>query len=168
MNKQQFIVLGLVLSVAINLLLVGGMGYRMLTMPDPRVRPLPPGAGWVIRDLGEARRSELRPLIEASESETSVVREQMFNAQRRINELIVAEDLDVTALSSAFAELRDASLRYQALSHQQTTSVLAELSAAEREQALEFIRRRGPRGPERSRDTRGGQTLPGPDDAPQF
>ncbi|MEQ8953373.1 MAG: periplasmic heavy metal sensor, partial [Gammaproteobacteria bacterium] len=58
----------------------------------------------------------------------------------------VAEPLDNAAISAAFADLRDASQHYQTLSHQQTVAVMQQLTAEERQAALEFIRRGGPRG----------------------
>ena len=177
MNRQQFTILALVISIAVNLALVGGIGYRMLSLPEARVRPLPPGGAWVLRDLSEERRNELLPLVVSSENEVRAARAELAAFQRRINELIVADELDITALSSAFTELRSANQRYQALSHQQTVSVLERLSADERRLALEFIRRGGPRGPDGSRvpgglrnperppDPPGGQP-PGPDGPP--
>ena len=69
----------------------------------------------------------------------------MFAAQRLVNELMSAQDFDATALNNAFADLRDANLRYQALSHEQTSLILNELSEQERQAAMEFVARRGPR-----------------------
>ncbi|MEQ8953215.1 MAG: hypothetical protein RL120_03715, partial [Gammaproteobacteria bacterium] len=69
MNRTQLTVVALLVSIAVNLLLLGGIGYRMLSLPEPGIRPFPPGVGWVTRDLSDARRSELAPLLDASEGE---------------------------------------------------------------------------------------------------
>ena len=49
------------------------------------------------------------------------------------------------AINQAFTELRDVNLRYQALSHEQSIALLNALTTQERQMALEFLNRRGPR-----------------------
>lgn len=157
MNRVKLIILGLVISVAINLVFIGGIGYRASNLRDFGPRPFPPNVGWVVRDLGEERRQELRPLLEQSYEEIRPMRREMSTAQRRVNELMASQSFDAEALNQAFAELRDLSERYQALSHQQTITILNELSEEERRMAMEFIQRRGPReGMDRFRGRSGG------------
>ena len=157
MNKVKLIILGLVISVAINLVFIGGIGYRASNFRDFGPRPFPPNVGWVVRDLSEERRRELEPLLEQSYEEIRPMRGEMIAAQRRINELMASPSFDAEALNQAFAELRNVSERYQALSHQQTIAILNELSEAERQMAMEFVQRRGPReGRDRFRGRSGG------------
>ena len=145
MSRNRLIISGLVISVAINLVLIGGIGYRASSIRDFSPRPFPPNVGWVVRDLSEERRSELEPMLRESYDEIRPMRGEMFAAQSRINELMASQSFDAEALNQAFAELRDVSERYQALSHQQTISILNELSEEERQMAMEFVQRRGPR-----------------------
>ena len=86
-----------------------------------------------------------------------------MNAQRQVNELMSAQPFDGDALNAAFADLRDASIRYQALSHDQTSDILALLSEEERQAAMEFVQRRGPRdGRDGFRGRDGGPGFRGP------
>lgn len=146
MNRNKLILLGLLVSIAINLVFVGGIAFRFSNFQSEfGGRPLPPNIGWIVRDLSEERRSELSALLRQGFEETRPVRTEMLNAQRLVNELMAAQSFDGAALDQAFADLRAANLRYQALSHEQTGMILNELSEQERQTAMEFVQRRGPR-----------------------
>lgn len=146
MSRQRLITLLLLFSVAINLLLIGGIVTRLATLDrPPEMRPLPNNVGWLLRDLGEARRRELAPLFSDSSEEVRPLRREMMQAQRRIASLMAAETLDPEALGEAFATLREVADRYQRRSHELTVDLLAALSPEERQQAQAFLQRRGPR-----------------------
>lgn len=161
MTKNKALLLGLLASIAINLFFVGGIAYRVANFQGERSgRPLPPNVGWVVRDLEESRRSELEPQLRASFEEIDPIRREMINAQRQVNDLMSAQPFDANSLNAAFTALREASIRYQALSHEQTSEMLGLLSEEERQAALEFVQRRGPRD---GRDSfRGRDSGPGP------
>lgn len=177
MTKNRLFLLGLLISISINLFFVGGIAYRVLDVRDEASsRPLPPNVGWIVRDLDEQRRAELEPQLRASFEQIGPVRREMMSAQRRVNELMSAQPFDTAALSEAFATLREQSIRYQALSHEQTSAILAQLTEEERVAALEFVKRRGPRdgrdgfrgrsdgsGFRGSRDSDGRRDAPAPD-----
>lgn len=174
MTKQRLFLLGLWVSISINLFFVGGIAYRVLDIGDEgSSRPLPPNVGWIVRDLDEQRRAELDPALRASYEMIGPVRRELMAAQRRVNELMSAQPFDEAALSEAFATLREENIRYQALSHEQTSVILAQLTEAERQAALEFVKRRGPRdgrdgfrgrsGSRDGRDSDGRRTTPEPD-----
>ena len=146
MSRNKLILIALLASIAINLVFVGGIGYRTSSVRESLPRPFPPNIGWVVRDLSEERRAELEPLLEQSYQEIRPMRREMFEAQRRVNELMASTDFGSAALEQAFTELRTVNDRYQTLSHQQTISLLGELTEAERQMAQEFVQRRGPRG----------------------
>lgn len=146
MTKNRLILLSLLVSISINLFFVGGIAYRVVNFQDDSSgRPLPPNVGWIVRDLDEQRRSELEPQLRASFEQIGPIRREMMDAQRQVNELMSAQPFDAPALTAAFASLRDASMRYQAISHEQTSAILGQLTEAERNTALEFVKRRGPR-----------------------
>jgi uncharacterized membrane protein len=146
MIKRNLLVLILLLSVGINILLVGGIAVRVSNSRDFReARPLPPNIGWIVRDLSEARRAELMEIMRPSAEQVLPLRRSMFDAQRRVNELMAASDYDEAALAEALSELREASEAYTSFSHQQTIRLLGELSEEERQAAMEFVQRRGPR-----------------------
>jgi len=146
MTKKRILLIGLLFSISINLFFAGGIAYRVANFDGEEFsRPLPPNIGWVVRDLEESRRSELEPQLRESFAEIFPIRREMMSAQRQVNDLISAQQFDANALNVAFASLREANIRYQALSHDQTSEILALLSEGERQAALEFVQRRGPR-----------------------
>ncbi len=156
MIRRRLLLLGLFLSVAVNLFFIGGVGYRMAQMPERReARPLPPNLGWIVRDLSENRREQLSDELRASAAQILPLRRAVFASQRRVNELMAAPDFDAAALQQAFSELREASNRYQQATQEQTVIILAELTPEERQSARDFVRRRGTRdgsdGPGRPR-----------------
>ena len=163
MTKNKILLLGLLLSLSINLSFVGGIAYRVANQGERSGRPLPPNVGWVVRDLEESRRGELEPQLRESFAEISPIRREMMNAQRQVNDLMSAQPFDANALNGAFTTLREASIRYQALSHEQTSEILGLLSEQERQAALEFVQRRGPRdGRDGFRGRDGGSGFRGP------
>lgn len=164
MTKNKILLLGLLVSIAINLFFVGGIAYRVANFQgEPSGRPLPPNVGWVVRDLEESRRSELEPQLRASFEEIAPIRREMMDTQRQVNELMSAQPFDGNALNAAFAKLRETNIRYQALSHDQTSEILGLLSKEERQAALEFVQRRGPRdGRDGFRGRDGGSGFRGP------
>lgn len=146
MSKQRLITMALLLSVAINLLLVGGIVSRLAIIDRaPDMRPVPNSIGWLLQDLSDERRRELLPLFRDSSDEVRPLRREMMQAQRRIARLMAADTLDHETLSGAFATLREVSDRYQRHSHEMTVDLLAALSPEERQQARAFLQRRGPR-----------------------
>ena len=165
MSRSKLILIALLASIAINLVFVGGISYRTSSIQERGPRPFPPNIGWVVRDLSEVRRAELEPLLESSNDEIRPLRQEMFAAQRRVNDLMASASLDAEALEQAFADLREAGARYQQLSHQQTIVLLRELTEEERQVARQFVQRRGPRGRE-GRDGRPGFIPGGPPGGP--
>ena len=152
MTRHNLILTALLASIALNLFFIGGIGYRIVNRPDivperiRSARPFPPGIGWVLRDLPEERRAEFEDFLEEGAAQLNPARREMFEAQRQVNALLVGEEFDSGQVSAAFARLREASNRYQELSHEETVQLLDQLSEAERQTAVEFIQRGGPRG----------------------
>ena len=159
MTRRNLLLLTLLVSVGINLFLLGGIAIRVANSQDFReARPLPPNIGWVIRDLEDSRQTELMETLRPFAEQVAPLRRAMFEAQREVNRLMSATDYDEEALSAAFARLREASQAYTSLSHSQTIGLFGQLTEEERKAATEFVRRRGPR---EGRDGRDG-FFPGP------
>jgi hypothetical protein len=75
----------LLLSLGLNLFLLGAIGSRMGTVRDFRdARPLPPNLSWIIRDLDEARQLQLTNMIEPLAAEIIPLRLAMIEAQREV------------------------------------------------------------------------------------
>ena len=146
MSRKNLLVLGLVLSIGINLFLIGGIAIRINNVRDyTQARPFPPNIGWIIRDLDETRQEELAELLEPLGEQVQPFRRAMMDAQLQVNRLMSSSDFDEDELSNAFSTLRDAAQAYTAITHEQTLLVLSQLTEEERQAATEFVRRRGPR-----------------------
>ena len=159
-NKNKIILFTLIGSITINLVFIGGIGYRALALQEPPLRPLPPSIGWTIRDLSEERQTELRPKLQASNDDIRPLRGEVFQAMHRVNALMRADDFDTKEIEEAFRQLRSSSSRYQELSHKQSINLLSELTREERLTAQEFVQRRGPRGEREARRGRGRSGFP--------
>lgn len=147
-TAQRRIMAALLLSLGLNLFFVGGIAARFtlgLGAPDASNRPLPPTLSWITNDLEPERRRELRDSLRQRTRESRDARANLAQRQRETTRLMLAEPFDQAALAAAFAELRDASDAYQTIAHRQTAAVLGELSSEERQRAVQFLARRGPR-----------------------
>jgi len=147
LNRRRGLIVALLISIAINLFLVGGVAYRLYLINSEASigRPLPPNISWLIRDLTPERQEELRAGLRERGMQGRAARIRLFKALSESNRLMTQDPFDEEALAAALAELRDAANDYQRLSHLQTVETLSELSAKERRNAVEFINRRGPR-----------------------
>jgi len=140
----------LVISLALNLLVVGGITTRIMSK---ETRPIPPNLGWIMDNLGEETRAELFPQLEEFWDSSRPLRRAIFRAQRKVNELMVQEPMDRPAIAAAFEELRQASREYQKLSHEQTVEIFELLTPDQRVAALKFLEdRREPDRRDRERD----------------
>jgi len=146
MTRRNLLLIVVLISVAANLFFIGGISYRTLSINQARdARPLPPNLGWLVRDLSEERRAELSGILRSAATEVRPLRDEIFSAQRRVNELMSAEPFEADALQDAFAQLRSASERYQEATQSQTVTILEQLTDQERRAAQEFVRQRGQR-----------------------
>ena len=158
MNKRNLLIILLIASVAVNLLLIGGIGWRIASARQFVQLLIPPNTSWIVQDLAEDRRAELEPIMRESFEPVSPARTELFRAQRRVNELIGNESFDREALEDALAQLRERNMDYQALSHEQTLEILGRLTLEERRAVTEFVRRGG--SPRADRDGPRGRDLP--------
>lgn len=160
MNRNAILVLGLILSVTLNLFLLGVMGARIVNRDAGAPPPL--SLGWMLRGTDPELRPQLMPLLEESDSVLRPLRGQMFRAQREVNRLLVESPMDSAALEEAFDALRAANMRYQEASHSQITTVFGHLDVEQRHNIMQFMEsRRNPMdGPGRSRTRENGVVAP--------
>lgn len=140
-NRRRLLNWLLVLSLGINLLIVGGITSRMLSRPDGR--PVPPNLSWIMSSLNdEVAAAKIRPQMEEFGQIMWPLRGALFHAQRRVNDLMTEEPMDRAAIAAAFDELRQASLEYQETTHQQTIAIFAMLTPEQRKQVMSFMTNR--------------------------
>ena len=132
-NSRKWIVGGLVLSVTVNLLLAGFVAGRLL---EPRMNPphMDPTLALfpALRELPDARRAELRPLVREEFRKARPEMRRMMKAQRAINAALTAEPFSEAALSAALTDFRTALLASQEGSHAALVRLARELTPAER------------------------------------
>ena len=124
-NRRRVMSLVLIVSLGLNLLIVGGITARVLSRPDGR--PIPPNLSWIVNNLDEATADRLQPIVEEYGAAARPLRGAIFRAQWQINQLITEEPMNKVAIDEAFDDLRKAGLEYQELSHNQTTRIRHEL-----------------------------------------
>ena len=149
-NRRRALNVVLVISLALNILVFGGMVARMMLSPSGR--PIPPNLFWVLERLDDEAQARLRPTMQAFSDEMRPIRYTLFQAQRNVNELLTEDPLNSDAIAAAFEKLRDAGLEYQDIAHRQTLAIFGELTPEQRVSAMRFIQERSRPPGERNRD----------------
>ena len=130
----------LVCSLAINLLLVGGIIGRIVFGP-PRP-PMLNHLGWVVRTLDKNTRDELRPELEAHARKMMPLRRQMRSAQKEFESVLTQPTLDENRLDAALAQLRSASDTYQQSMHEEMVVILKKMTYEERKRFVYLLHHR--------------------------
>lgn len=149
-NRRRVFNVVLVISLALNLLVFGGIAARMMWSPEGR--PIPPNLFWVLERLDDEAQARLRPTMQAFSDEMRPIRYTLFQAQQGVNELLTEDPLNSEAIAAAFEKLRNAGLEYQDIAHRQTLAIFGELSPEQRVEAMRFIQERSRPPGERNRD----------------
>jgi uncharacterized membrane protein len=157
-SRSSALLFGLIVSVAINLFLVGAISGRVINRSAIEVLP-PPSVSWIMRELEPEARRTLQPQMQEYGESLRPLRGDMFRAQREVNRLMAQDPLDRDAIRTAFRELRQANIIYQEMSHEQVAAVFSQLTAEQRQRALRFMSER--RNPSNAMETmrQGGQRL---------
>ena len=137
MRSSKGLVIALGVSLALNLALVGFVagrasvaGMRHLA-PDPSL-----GAFRLVRQLPEARREALRPLIREHFRGIRPKLQQLHAAQTKIREALDSEPYEPAQLERALGEFRTALLASQEHSHRALIRLASEMSPDERQQMM--------------------------------
>lgn len=149
-NRRRALNIVLVISLALNILVFGGMVARMSWSPDGR--PIPPNLFWVLERLDDEAQARLRPTMQVFSDEMRPIRLTLYRAQQDVNNLLTEDPLNSAAIAVAFEKLRDAGLEYQDIAHRQTLAIFGELTPAQRVSAMRFIQERSRPPGERNRD----------------
>ena len=140
-TRQRVLIVALIVSMTVNLLLVGGIVGK-LVWGGPPPRPVPEHVGWIVRRLDDDRRQELRDDVIAHIRSSRSMRQSMRDAQKHFEATITAEDFDPERVRDALAALREAHTAWQTASHEQMVTVLSRLSPEERKRVATYLERR--------------------------
>ena len=139
-KKNRVVIMLLICSLALNLLFIGGLIGRSIFGGPPG--HLPNHMGWMLRNLSDEKRKELRPQLKERSGSLRTVRQEMRDARQRLSSAIMEEPLDEKALNLALKDLRSASNKFQVVTHENMSTILKEMSLEDREKALKFLSRR--------------------------
>ena len=139
-KKNRVVIMLLICSLALNLLFIGGLIGRSIFGGPPG--HLPNHMGWMLRNLSDEKRKELRPQLKERSGSLRTVRQEMRQARQRLSAAIREEPLDERALQLALKDLRSASNKFQVVTHENMSTILKEMSLEDREKALKFLSRR--------------------------
>lgn len=136
--NSRWIKITLVVSLAINLVLIGAIVGRISAGSDS-TRPFPPHLGWVLRSLDSEKRQQLKPKLREQARDTRQARQQLRETQQAVTQLLLEDPLDEAALKAKLETLRSLSAKSQQDMHTALLGIMGQLSAAEREQAVQFL-----------------------------
>ena len=139
-KKNRVVIILLICSLALNLLFIGGLIGRSIFGGPPG--HLPNHMGWILRNLSDEKRKELRPQLKERSGSLRTVRQEMRDARQRLSSAIMEEPLDEKALNLALKDLRSASNKFQVVTHENMSTILKEMKLEDREKALKFLSRR--------------------------
>jgi len=139
-KKNRVVIILLICSLALNLLFIGGLIGRSIFGGPPG--HLPNHMGWMLRNLSDEKRKQLRPQLKERSGSLRTVRQEMRDARQRLSSAIMEEPLDEKALNLALKDLRSASNKFQVVTHENMSTILKEMKLEDREKALKFLSRR--------------------------
>ena len=148
MNDKRIVYL-LFVSLAINLVFIGGLGFRAMSFVERNHRPIPSNLGWAIRGLSAERSNQLMSSLDIPTNNQNLsiaaARSNMIKAQRDANEVMRSPNFQEDTLRGALSALRTSNMHYQELSHEQMTLLFSKMTDQERKAASDFLNRIDPR-----------------------
>lgn len=146
MSNTRWLTITLVASLGLNLALVGFIAGKashsgMASLaPDPFL-----GAFRMLRELPEARRDALRPVLREHFKEIRPDLKRLRDAHQDVGSALAAEPYAPEPLAAALARFRMALLAGQEHSHRALVQIAEQMTPGERRQLLEVMSRH-PRG----------------------
>ncbi len=149
-RQGRTLIIALICSVAVNLLVVGGIVGHFVSGPGSR--PFPSHLGWMVSDLDEDTRKNLRPILREYAEHARPLRREMARAQKEFEAALTKEPLDDEEVQRALEKLQQVSSANQSNLHLQMISIMRGLKPEERVRALRYMHRREPRHSRPQRD----------------
>ncbi len=145
MMRPKILLIALVISLAINLAMLGFAVARMIFEPTSFANAIHISPRWA-HHLPDERRKELRPLLREQFKRARAHRPLLREKHKAVQRALAAEDFSEKSLNQALVELRRTLQTSQHQSHQDFSSFVTRLTASERKDlAKELLRRSRPR-----------------------
>lgn len=144
MRNRNWLVAGLVVSLAVNLLLVGFVAGHRLARAGVAPAMMDPSLALfrVVRRLPEPRREAFQPVMREHFRAMGGKLDRMRRAQKDVNDALTAEPFDAEALQAALEHFRAALLELQRNNGNLLVKVANTMSADERRQLEQAMVRR--------------------------
>jgi uncharacterized membrane protein len=146
-GRRRTLVIVLICSIAINLLLIGGLVGHFATTPPGR--PFPSHLGWIVRELDDDTRQKLWPLLKQNAEEARPLRRDLGLAQREFEKALQADPFDEEQVLLALDKLQKTARENQTRLHLQMIGVMKEMNPQDRAKALRFLHKRDAGAPGR-------------------
>ena len=145
MMRPKILLIALVISLAINLAMLGFAVARMIFEPTSFANAIHISPRWA-HHLPDERRKELRPLLREQFKRARAHRPLLREKHKVVQRALAAEDFSEKSLNQALVELRRTLQTSQNQSHEDFSSFVTRLTASERKDlAKELLRRSRPR-----------------------
>ncbi len=143
MRTNRWLIGGLVVSLILNLLLVGFMAGRMSGFgPPPGFGPDPTSGFFrLLGFLPDDRRAAIAPTLRKDMGELMPVLRKMRGDQHQVFETLTAEPFEPAALETALADLRTNLTAAQVASHHSFVEMAKSLTPEERKSLARAMRR---------------------------
>jgi uncharacterized membrane protein len=148
MRINRWLIAGLVLSVVVNLLLVGFVVGRLSGFTPPPVFSPDPTAGFhrMLGFLSDDRRAAIMPDIRKEMGELMPLFRKVRGDQRSVFDALTAEPFDPAALDAALTNLRGNLSAAQVASHHSFVELAKQLTPDERKELSRSMHRPHMRG----------------------
>ena len=140
MKTKRYLVAGLALSLAVNLVLVGMLAGSRIPLDTgmKRVDPML-GIRRLLDELPEQRAEALRPYLRGYFSSLRPRFRELRGSQQSLRVAMLSDPLDTEALSAALASFNSHLFESQQQSHEPFVALAAALSLKEREQLVALL-----------------------------
>ena len=145
MMRPKILLIALIISLAINLAMLGFAVARMIFEPTSLANAIHISPRWAYH-LPDERRKELRPLLREQFKRAREQRPLLREKHKAVQRALAAEDFSEKSLDQALMELRGALQTNQSQSHADFSGFVKQLTATERKDlAKELLRKSRPR-----------------------
>jgi uncharacterized membrane protein len=143
MRISRWLIAGLVLSVVVNLLLVGFVAGRLSGFAPPPAFSPDPTAGFyrALGFLSDDRRAAIMPDVRKQMSELMPLLRKVRGDQHDVFDALTADPFDPPALDAALADLRANLSAAQVASHHSFVELAKQLTSGERQELARAMRR---------------------------
>lgn len=155
MKSKRLLVITVMVSIALNLLLVGVM-FGRIAGPGPELHRVDPVMGMrrLLSDLPDERATALAPYYREYFSAVRPRFREIRGAQNDLRQAMLTDPLDQEAVKTALSAFRQHLFNSQGSAHDAFTTLAAELTLTEREQLVAFMSERPSRDGRPSLDGR--------------